>query len=59
MIQYPERQNLTFDNPFPIQTDSRTVRTHIHFLVTCSELAIFTNVGVQTDNIHIVNFSPA
>ena len=33
-----------------------TVCTHVHFRVTLWKLAIFTNVGLQTDNIHIVDF---
>jgi len=35
-----------------------TVSTHLHFRVTQWKLAIFTNVGVQTYNVHILNLLP-
>jgi hypothetical protein len=58
MMQLPRSQNLVFHNPFPIQTVRGIVCTHMHFLVTYRKLSIFTDVGIQTNYIHIVNFLP-
>ena len=58
MIQLPGKQNVTFHNSFPIQTFRGTARTRIHFRVAYRKLPIFTDVGIQTNYIHIVNFLP-
>jgi hypothetical protein len=58
MIYFPRRQKLTFYEPFPIQAVRGTIYTHVHFLVTQRKLAIFINVRVQIDYIHIANFFP-
>ena len=58
MIPFPRRQYTTFYNPLPIQTVKGTVCTYVHFRVTYKKLFIFTNVGVQTDDIHIPDLFP-
>ena len=55
-ILFPSRQKLTFDNTLSIQTVRGTVCTHVHFRLTQENLVIFTNVGVQIYNVHIVDF---
>ena len=57
VIEFPGRQNLTFHNSLPIQKFRGTFCTNVHLQVTQWELAIFTNVGIQTDNVHMFNFS--
>jgi len=54
MIQFRRRQNLTFDNTHPTQTVRGTVYTYVHVRVGQGKLAIFTNLGVQTYNVYIV-----
>ena len=51
-------RTLHFIIPLPIQTVRETICTRIHFRVTNKELAVLTNVGVQTDNVHITDFFP-
>ena len=58
MIQFSRRQNLIFDDPLHIKTVRETVCTHVHFRLPPRKTSIFTNVGAQTDNIHIVDYFP-
>jgi len=58
MVQFPRRQNFTFNYPLPSQSVRRTVCTHVHFWVAHRKFPILTNVRVQTDNIHIMDFFP-
>jgi len=58
MIQFRSRQNLTFDNTLPVQTDRGTVYTYVHVRVSQGKLAIYTNLGVQTYNVYIVELLP-
>jgi hypothetical protein len=47
---------ILLSHPYP--NSQGTFFTDIHFRVTYKELAVPTNVGVQTDNIHITDFYP-
>jgi hypothetical protein len=58
MIQFSRRQYLIFDDPLPIKTVRETVCTHVNFRLPPRKTCIFTNVGEQTDNIHIVDYFP-
>ena len=42
----------------PYPNSQGAVCTHVHFWVAHGELAVLTNVGIQTDNIHIMDFFP-
>ena len=54
MILIPGRQKLTFNGSLPIKIVRGTVYTHVHFRLTQTEFYVFTNVGIQTNNIHFV-----
>ena len=58
MIQFPRRQNVIFNNTLPIQIFRGTVCTQVHFRVAQRKFAVFTNVGVQTYNVYIVDLLP-
>jgi len=58
MIQFPRRQKLIFDDPLPIKTVRETVCTQVNFRLPPRKTCIFTKVGAQTDNIHVVYYFP-
>ena len=58
MVHFPGRHNFTFNYPLPSQTVRGLVCNHVHSRVTHRKLAVLADVGVQSDDIHIIDFFP-